>query len=123
MPRKKSVRSAAEKFIERSDALSDYYANAVAAKLSDQEATWAVEAAIIKLSVYFEHLMLEALVGAINNDTTTVSSSVGIPFPKHLTDEICEYLVTGGGYFDFRGRDGLIKLLRRFVPEDHYLLQ
>jgi hypothetical protein len=123
MPRKKSVRSAAEKFIERSDALSDYYVNAVAARLSAQEATWAVEAAIIKLSVYFEHLMLEALVGAINNDTTTVSSSVGIPFPKHLTDEICEYLVTGGGYFDFRGRDGLIKLLRRFVPEDHYLLQ
>lgn len=66
--------------------------------------------------------MLEALVGAINNDTTTVSSSSGIRFPKHLTDEVCEYLVTSGGYFDFRGRDGLIKLLKGYVPDDHYLL-
>jgi len=123
LPRKKSVRGAADKFIKRSDALGDYYSQVVTAGLSAQDTTWAVEAAIVKLSVYFEHLMLDALVGAINNDTRTVSSSVGIPFPKHLTDEICEYLVTGGTYFDFRGRDGLIKVLKRFVPDDHYLLE
>ena len=26
------------------------------------------------------------------------------------------------GYFDFRGRDGLIKQLKRYVPDDHYLV-
>ena len=76
----------------------------------------------MKLSVYFEHLMLDALVGAINNDTSTVGSSSGIKFPRHLSDEVCEYLVTGGGYFDFRGRSGLIKVLKGYIPDDHYLL-
>jgi hypothetical protein len=123
MPKKKSVRLAADTFIGRSDALDNYYSQVISSGLSAQDTTWAIEAAIIKLSVYFEHLMLEALVGAINNDTSTVSSSVGIPFPKHLTDEVCEYLVTGGWYFDFKGRDGLIKVLKRFVPDDHYLLE
>ena len=66
--------------------------------------------------------MLSAIVGAINNDTETISSTTGVEFPKHLTDEVCEYLVLGGNYFDFKGRDGLIKILKRFVPGDHYLL-
>src|SRR5262249_31116573 len=43
-------------------------------------------------------------------------------FPKHLTDEVCEYIVIGDGYFDFRGRDGLIKTVMRFVPDTHFLV-
>ena len=27
------------------------------------------------------------------------------------------------GTFDFRGRDGLIKLLKQYVPDTHYLVQ
>jgi len=66
--------------------------------------------------------MLEALVGAINNDTATLTSKTGFEFLRHLTDEICRYLVVGVGYFDFKGRDGLIALLKRFVPDNHYLV-
>jgi hypothetical protein len=67
-------------------------------------------------------MMLSAIVGAINNDSTTISKSTGVEFPKHLTDEVCEYLVLGGGYFCFKGRDGLIKNLKKYVPGDHYLV-
>jgi hypothetical protein len=52
----------------------------------------------------------------------TLSNQIGISFPKHLTDDVCEFLITGNGYFDFKGRDGLIKTLKQFVSEDHYLL-
>ena len=34
-----------------------------------------------------------------------------------------EYILVGGGYFDFHGRDGLIKEVKKYVPEDHYLLR
>jgi hypothetical protein len=67
--------------------------------------------------------MLDCVVTAINNDTTTISARTGIAFPKHLTDEICEYLVTGGGFFDFKGRDGLIKTIKGYIPYDHWLLE
>ena len=66
--------------------------------------------------------MLSAIAGAINNDTTTISSTTGIDFPKHLNVQVCEFLVLGGGYFDFKGRSGLIKTLRKYVPQNHYLL-
>ncbi len=64
----------------------------------------------------------DALVGAINNDTATVSARTSIQFPKHLTDEVCEFLIRGTGYFDFKGRSGLISTVKKFVPENHYLL-
>jgi hypothetical protein len=31
-------------------------------------------------------------------------------------------LVVGDGFFDFKGSDGLIASLKRFMPEDHYVL-
>jgi len=35
---------------------------------------------------------------------------------------VCEYLVTGGGFFDFHGRDGLIRQVKCYVPDSHWLL-
>jgi hypothetical protein len=77
---------------------------------------------VIRLYREFEVLLLNALVGAINNDTATIASTTGVKFPKHLSDEVCEFLVIGDGYFDFRGRDSLVRFLKRFVPDAHYLL-
>ena len=77
---------------------------------------------IIRLYRKFESLMLDALVGAVNNDTATISTTTGVKFPEHLTDEVCEFLIVGTSYFDYKGRDGLIRKLREFVPEDHYLV-
>lgn len=68
--------------------------------------TWSYEAALIKAYVAFEHLMLDCIVSTINNDTSTISARTGIAFLQHLTDEVYAYLVTGGGFFDFKGRDG-----------------
>jgi len=47
---------------------------------------------------------------------------LGLDLPKHLTDEVCEFLIVGTGYFDFKGRDGLIQKLKAFLPAGNYLL-
>ena len=121
MAKKKSVRLAADNFVVDADNIAQF-ASQVAGPISDQHKSWVHDYAIIRLYREFEGLMLSALTGAINNGTSTVSSKIGINFPKHLTDEVCEFLITSGGYFDFKGRDGLIKTIKQFVPDDHYLL-
>lgn len=121
MPRKKSIKKSAEWFEAKSDELLGYVGEAEA-HLSDSRVTWCYEYAIIRLYREFENLMLEALTGAINNDTSTISKTTGIEFPAHVTNELCEYLIVGGGYFDFKGRDGLIKLVKKYVPSNHYLV-
>ncbi|MGK3945148.1 hypothetical protein [Streptomyces sp. RP5T] len=103
MSRKKSAKYAANAFKSEIDRILEFTREAEDAKLTDQAMTWTYELALVKTAVAFEYLMLECIVCAVNNDTGTISAQTGIKFPKHLTDEVCEYLVTGGGYFDFKG--------------------
>jgi hypothetical protein len=123
VPRKKSGKKAAQKFTQAVVRIEAFAGEISNSNLSDQAVSWAYEAALIKTAVAFERLMLDCIVTAINNDTATISARTGIIFPKHLTDEVCEYLVTGGGFFDFKGRDGLIKTMKNYVPDNHWLLQ
>lgn len=122
MPRKKSVKGAALAFAQSIDDLDAFFDAVLLSGLTDQQVTWAAETTVIKLSARFEHLVLDALVGAINNDPSLLTSTTGVTFPRHLTDEVCEYLVVGNGYFDFKGRDGLIKTLKQYLPTSHYLV-
>jgi hypothetical protein len=121
VPRKKSIKRTASDFIGKANDL-EAFVDADIVNLSDMQKSWCHDYAIIRLYREFEQMMLHVIVGAINNDSSVISSTTGVGFPKHLTDEVCEYLVLGGGYFDFKGRDGLIKMLKRYVPETHYVV-
>jgi len=123
MARKKSIKKAANDFIARATELENYCAKVDGLSgLADREKSWAFEGALIKLDAAFERMILHALVGAINNKTSLLSTTTGVTFPRHLTDEVCEFVVTGGGYFDFKGRAGLISVLKKFLPETHYVV-
>jgi hypothetical protein len=121
VPRKKSVKLSARWFSSATDDVCTFLSK-VAVGQSEEHVSWLHSYAIIRLYRAFESLMLETLVGAINNDSATVAATTGVAFPKHMTDEVCEFLITGTGYFDFKGRSGLISTLKSFVPEDHYVL-
>lgn len=121
--KKKSAKLAATTFREAATEVGNFAAAAEDAGLGDQHLSWVYDQAVIRLYREFEHMVLHCLTCAINNDTTQVSQTTGVTFPKHLTDEVCEFLIVGDGYFDFKGRDGLIKTLKRFLKDDHYLVE
>jgi cupin superfamily acireductone dioxygenase involved in methionine salvage len=121
MPRKKSVKRSANEFKLAADDVAAFLSTASAGQ-SKEHVSWLHDYAIIRLYRDFESMMLDALVGAINNDSATVAATTGVTFPKHMTDEVCEFLITGAGYFDFKGRDGLVGKLKSFVPSSHYLV-
>jgi len=119
--RKTSLRDHAASFQETVDEVVAFAARA-SEDQTDQDVTWIHEYAIIRLFREFEGLMLNAIAGAINNDSSVLSGTLGIRFPVHLAHPVCEYIVTGGGYFDFRGRDGLIKDMKKLLGDGHWLL-
>jgi hypothetical protein len=120
--RKKSIKLAAQNFRSNVDEIIQFTTRALrSAGLTDQDQSWCFDLAIIRLYREFEDLMLSCLVALINNDSTTFSQHKRREFPKHMNVEICEYLICGDGYFDFAGRDGLIKTIKNFVPSNHWL--
>ena len=118
--RKKSIVKSAQDFQDAADDIVEF-ASSIESE-SDEYISWVHDYAVIRLYREFESFILDCLVGAINNDTTVLTETTRGEFPKHLTDEVCEFVITGSGYFDFKGRDGLIKTLKKYVPADHYLL-
>ena len=117
MGRRRSIKKVALNFQSDVDAVLAFTATA-RKSLTAQDTTWAYEYAVIRLYRDFEDLMLNALKGAINNDTSTLSNTVNIEFPKSLSDAVCEFIITGARYFD-----GLIKTLKKYVPSDHYIVE
>lgn len=120
--RKKSARKAAIAFKSDLSDIERFVVDAENMGFPVRHLIRVYDQTIIDIYKAFEALVLECLVAAINNDTRHLSATTGVAFPKHLTDEVCEYIVVGDGYFDFRGREGLIKTLRRFLPNTHYLV-
>ena len=86
MSRKKSIRKAAEKFKTSVDEV-DAFLTSVNEKLSKQHISWSHDYAVIRLYRDFEKMTLTAIVGVINNDTTTLKDVTDIKFPKHLTND------------------------------------
>lgn len=119
--RKTSLRDAASAFQTTADEIVQF-AERLSLNAPKQDSSWIHEYAIIRLYREFEQLMLYAISGAINNDSSALSTTLGIEFPKHLAQPVCEFIVTGGGYFDFRGRDGLIKDMKKPLGDTHWLV-
>lgn len=121
MARKKSIKKCAGEFAESVERIADFFHRTNG--LKDEFHEWCTDYAVIRLYRAFESLMLDALSGAINNDATTISSTAGLKFPKHLSLDVCRYFIVGSSYFDFKGREGLIGLAKRYVPDTHYLIK
>ena len=121
--RKKSGKKASEAFKKHVQGIEEFLNENDFSSFSDAHITWVHDYAIIRLYREFEDMIFNCLVAAINSDTQQLSRTTGVNFPRHLTDEVCAFIIIGDGYFDFRGRDGLIKTLKGYLPVDHYLVE
>ena len=120
MPKKLSIKKRADDFCESCDetlAFTDRVASY--SQTTEKDVSWIHEYAILRMYRSFENFMLFVLIGCLNHDSTTISDKSGVSFPKHLSVGVCQYLITGGGYFDLKGRGGLISELKKFFGPDH----
>jgi hypothetical protein len=122
MPRKISVKRASVRFQAQIEGIEKFLRTSEVSNLSIQHQAWCYDHAIVRIYRGFEELMLKTIIAAININPATISYATGISFPKHLSQNVCRYLVVGKGYFDFRGRDGLIQKIRAYIPEAHPLV-
>ena len=91
-------------------------------RISKEHKSWCYEYAIIRLYCAFEELMLAALKAALNRNPADFTKRTNVRIER-VRDDLAEYIIVGDGYFDFKGRDGLIKTLRTYLPDDHWLIE
>lgn len=81
--------------------------------------SYCYENAIIMLYKAFEQFVLRSMIACLNHDHSYFQEKHGIKLGKHINDDICEFLITKGGFFDFRGKSGLYKVLNEMIGADH----
>ena len=119
MAKKKSIKLSVGNFKNSVTEIENFLDSITFSSSEAKYTSWAFDAAVIRLFRSFETLMLDTIVGTVNKDTSCLSNATGVLFPKHLPKNACEYLITGGGYFDFKGRDGLIKVICEHLGTTH----
>ncbi len=119
--KKKSIKLAAENFVENTDEIRKFTKRAEA-HLTREDQYWCYDLAIIRLYREFEDFMLNCLIALINSDPTAFKEELKErDFPDHMNVAVCEYLICGDTYFDFKGRSGLIEEIKTFVDKEHWL--
>jgi len=119
--KKKSIKRAAKQFEDEISTIHGFLNATNNAQLSETHVSLCYEYAIIRLYREFEKFMLHAMVACLNHDNSHFSERTSVKFPKHLTQDVCQFLLTKGGYFDFKGRDGLLGLLKEYLSDQNFL--
>ena len=85
----------------------------------DKYLSFCYENAIIMLYKAFEKFILRTMISCLNHDHSHFEEKYGIKLGNHINDDVCEFLITKGGYFDFKGRGGLNKILNATIGSNH----
>lgn len=91
-------------------------------KEEDLYLTYSYENAILMVYKSFEIFIERLLISCLNHDHSCFEEKYGIALGKHINDDVCEFLITKGGFFDFSGYDGLIKTLGEILGSRHRLI-
>lgn len=85
----------------------------------DKYLSFCYENAIIMLYKAFERFILRTMISCLNHDHSHFENKHSIKLGKHINDDVCEFLITKGGYFDFKGKGGLYKMLNATIGSSH----
>lgn len=121
--RKVSIPNAAQAFAEEVQSIKDYltFCNTTFSE-KDLYLSNSYEYAIIALYKAFEKFIYKTMVGCINHNNTTVTETYGVNFGKHTNDDMCEFIITKGGYFDFKDKGGLVKSLKQNIGSTYTIV-
>lgn len=77
--------------------------------------SYSYENAILMTYKAFEIFVKRIMISCLNHDHSFFEDKYGIALGKHINDDVCEFLITKGGYFDFRGYSGLVDTLKNVL--------
>ena len=116
-----SIKTVAKKFSSQLDTISDF--------VQEHRGTgngvfvfYIYDYAIIKIFKDFEELLLDTIVGLINQEAPYTASATGHKGTKSLKKRDAENLFIGNKYFSFKGQNGLLKQIKTFFPANHWFI-
>ncbi len=83
-----------------------------------QEKRDLAESVLLRLCAHWERFVDEHLVDCVNCDSAKLSDFFGVTIPAHPKKGLCQALLFGDGYRDFRDFGALIGFTKKVLDED-----
>lgn len=83
--------------------------------LSDPEKSEVYESFVLKICATWETFVEDLLALCLSMDTSQYAEYIGTKCPKRPSKELCETLISGYGYFDFKNVDGLKRISKNIL--------
>jgi hypothetical protein len=74
-----------------------------------------LDTSVLRLSALWEMLVHRDLVSCVNRDSSALAKSLGLRLPKHLSRDLCEGVLFGTRYLDFRSVRELQQFAKRHL--------
>lgn len=115
-----SIQDVCDEFCAKVGEIQDYINKCKTVFADDKKyLSFSYENAIILLYKAFEIFVLRTMISCLNHNHSHFEKQYGIKLGKHINDDVCEFVITKGTFFDFRGRDGLCKILNEVIGKEH----
>lgn len=92
-------------------------------KEEDLFLSFSYENAILMVYKAFEVFIERLLISCLNHDHSYFQEKHGIVLGRHINDDVCEFLITKGGFFDFKGYSGLVNTIKNTLGAEHNLVE
>ncbi len=76
-----------------------------------------IESVLLRLCAIWERFVDEHLVDCVNVDHSKLNEYLGVPIPRNPTRNLCEALLIGANYLDFRGFGQLKGYSKKILPD------
>lgn len=77
-----------------------------------------LESLVIRLCAIWEAFIEGEMIDCLNIDCSKCKEELQLKLPKHLTKDLCEAILVGPGYLNFRNVDDIKKLAKQVLPEN-----
>jgi len=84
-----------------------------------QEKRDLAESVLLRICAYWESFVDEHLVDCVNIDSTRLSHHFGVDLPKHPSKALCQALIFGDGYRDFKSIGDLKGFSKKILADSH----
>ena len=115
-----NIQNVCDEFISGTEEIKNYITKCKQVFAEDMAyLEYSYEQAAIMLYRIFERFNLRVMISCLNHDHSHAEEHYSIKLGSHINDDVCEFLVTKGGFFDFKGRGGLTRVYSDTIGKNH----
>ena len=76
-----------------------------------------LESLVVRICAIWEAFVEEEMIDCLNIDCNQCKEELQLRLPKHMTKDLCEAILVGSGYLNFRHVDDIKKLAKQMLPD------